>query len=117
MKVVILAGGFGTRMGELTKDIPKPMIPINHKPIIHHLMDYYHSFGFSDFIILTGYKGFKIREYFDSFSIQAWNILTIFLVVQNLFYLLLEINIPFLFLILVKCYDCWTSTQLSAFAI
>ena len=66
MKVVILAGGFGTRMGELTKDIPKPMIPINHKPIIHHLMDYYHSFGFSDFIILTGYKGYKIREYFDA---------------------------------------------------
>ena len=53
-------------MGDLTKDIPKPMIPINYKPIIHHLTDYYHSFGFSDFIILTGYKGFKIREYFDS---------------------------------------------------
>ena len=64
MKVVILAGGFGTRISEYTKTIPKPMIKIKKKPILHHIMDHYAKFGFHEFYIALGYKGHVIREYF-----------------------------------------------------
>jgi len=64
MKVVILAGGLGTRIAEYTKTIPKPMIEINKKPIICHIMDHYSKFGFHDFYIAVGYKGKIIKDYF-----------------------------------------------------
>ena len=64
MKVVILAGGFGTRLSEYTKDIPKPMVKINGKPIIVHIMSCYAKYGFKDFYIALGYKGKIIRNYF-----------------------------------------------------
>lgn len=64
MKVVILAGGFGTRLIEETKLIPKPMIQIGNMPILWHIMKIYSSFGFNDFIICLGYKGHIIREFF-----------------------------------------------------
>lgn len=64
MKVVILAGGFGTRLSEYTKDIPKPMIKINKKPIISHIIDHYSKFGLKEFYIATGYKGKIIKDYF-----------------------------------------------------
>ena len=64
MKVVILAGGLGTRISEYTKTIPKPMIEINKKPIICHIMDHYSKYGFNDFYIATGYKGKIIKDYF-----------------------------------------------------
>ncbi len=67
MKAVILAGGFGTRFAEETDNKPKPMIEIGGKPIIWHVMRYYHSFGISDFIICLGYKGEYIREYFTKY--------------------------------------------------
>ena len=54
MKVVILAGGFGTRISEYTKRIPKPMILINKKPIIVHIMEHFAKYGFNDFIIALG---------------------------------------------------------------
>ena len=64
MKVVILAGGLGTRISEYTKTIPKPMIKINNKPIIYHIMKHYSNYGFKDFYIAAGYKKKIIKKYF-----------------------------------------------------
>ena len=64
MKVVILAGGFGTRISEYTKSIPKPMIKVNGTPILIHIMKHYAKFGFNEFYIALGYKGNVIRDYF-----------------------------------------------------
>lgn len=64
MKVVILAGGFGTRLSELTDVIPKPLVPVGDKPIIWHIMNHYARFGYKDFIIALGYKGEKLRIIF-----------------------------------------------------
>lgn len=64
MKVVILAGGLGTRIAEETETRPKPMVEIGGKPILWHIMKGYSHFGFDDFIICLGYKGYLIKEYF-----------------------------------------------------
>lgn len=64
MKVVILAGGFGTRLSEYTKLTPKPMVEVGNKPILWHIMNHYAKFGFKDFIIALGYKGEVIKNYF-----------------------------------------------------
>ena len=64
MKIVILAGGFGTRLSEFTDVIPKPMVTIGGIPIIQHIMNYYSQFGHKDFYIALGYKSEKIKEYF-----------------------------------------------------
>ena len=68
MKVVILAGGFGTRLSEYTKDIPKPLVKINGLPIIVHIMKHYAKYGFKEFYIALGYKGSEIKKYFDTQS-------------------------------------------------
>ena len=64
MKTVILAGGKGTRLGEETQKIPKPMVEIGGYPILWHIMKIYSFFGYNDFIVLTGYKGHVIKDYF-----------------------------------------------------
>ena len=64
MKVIILAGGFGTRLSEHTDKIPKPMVTIGEKPIIWHIMNHYESYGFNDFFLALGYKSEVIKEYF-----------------------------------------------------
>jgi len=64
MKVVIFAGGLGTRISEETDTRPKPMVQIGGKPIIWHIMKIYNHFGFNEFIICLGYKGYVIKEYF-----------------------------------------------------
>ena len=64
MKVIILAGGFGTRLSEYTESIPKPMVPIGGKPILWHIMKTYAHFGHKDFYIALGYKSEVIKEYF-----------------------------------------------------
>lgn len=67
MKVVILAGGFGTRLSEETELTPKPMIEIGGRPILWHIMKIYSYYGFNDFIILTGYKSHIIKDYFINY--------------------------------------------------
>ncbi len=66
--LIILAGGYGTRISEETSDKPKPMIMIGEKPIIWHLMKYYSTFGVENFIICCGYKGYIIKEYFLNYK-------------------------------------------------
>ena len=68
MKVIILAGGLGTRISEYTKTIPKPMIKINKIPLICHIMEHYKKFGFNEFYIAAGYKGKVIKDYFKKSS-------------------------------------------------
>jgi len=68
MKVVILAGGFGTRLSEYTGTIPKPMIPIGGKPILEHIMDIYSKYNHNEFFVATGYKSEIIEKYFDNYS-------------------------------------------------
>ena len=66
MKVVILAGGLGTRISEYTRNIPKPMIKIKGEPILLRIMKHYYKFGFNDFYIASGYKGKIIKNYFKN---------------------------------------------------
>ena len=73
MKVVILAGGFGTRLSEYTKFIPKPMVKLNNKPIIYYIMKHFSNYGFKEFYIALGYKGDVIRNYFKKNSFK-WKI-------------------------------------------
>ena len=70
MKVVILAGGLGTRLSEETKLIPKPMVEIGGKPVLWHIMKIYSYYGFNDFVILTGYKSHIIKDYFVNYYQQ-----------------------------------------------
>jgi len=70
MKVVILAGGFGTRLSEETQIKPKPMIQIGGYPILWHIMNHYSKYGLNDFIILLGYKGYMIKEYFVNYFLH-----------------------------------------------
>ena len=74
MKVVILAGGFGSRISEETTSKPKPMILIGNKPILWHIMKTYSSQGYNDFVILLGYKGELIKDYFLNYNYYNSNI-------------------------------------------
>lgn len=67
MKTVILAGGFGTRLSELTANIPKPMVEIGGKPMLWHIMNIYASYGLSEFILALGYRAEVVKEYFVNF--------------------------------------------------
>ncbi len=67
MKVLILAGGLGTRLSEETVIKPKPMVEIGGKPILWHIMKTYSHYGFNEFVILLGYKGYLIKEYFSNY--------------------------------------------------
>lgn len=74
MKVVILAGGLGTRITEESYMKPKPMVEIGDAPILWHIMKYYSSFGYDDFIICCGYKGYVIKEYFANYYLHLSDI-------------------------------------------
>lgn len=74
MKVIILAGGLGTRISEETETKPKPMVLLDDKPIIWHLMNIYATQGYDDFIIATGYKGEVIRNWVDSTLNEKWKV-------------------------------------------
>ena len=73
MKVVLIAGGFGTRLSEYTKTIPKPMICIGDQPMLLHIMKLYAKYGFKDFYIALGYKGEVIKKFFNK-KFFDWNI-------------------------------------------
>ncbi len=70
MKVVILAGGMGTRISEYTKTVPKPMIKVCGKPIIHRIIDHYIKYGHKEFIIALGFKGNLIKKYFSQIKLN-----------------------------------------------
>jgi glucose-1-phosphate cytidylyltransferase len=70
MKIVILAGGYGTRLNEETIAKPKPMVEIGGKPILWHIMKIYSQYGYNDFIICLGYKGHMIKEYFANYLLH-----------------------------------------------
>lgn len=74
MKVVILAGGYGTRLSEETHALPKPMVTIGGMPMLWHIMKYYSSFGFNEFVICLGYKGYVIKEYFYNYWMRQSDI-------------------------------------------
>ncbi len=74
MKVVLLAGGFGTRISEESYLKPKPMVEIGEKPILWHIMKYYSSFGYNDFIICCGYKQHVIKEWFADYYLHTSDI-------------------------------------------
>lgn len=71
MKVVILAGGFGTRITEESHLKPKPMIGIGERPILWHIMKEYSHYGFNEFIICLGYKGYVIKEFFSDYFLHT----------------------------------------------
>ena len=68
MKVIILAGGWGTRLGQQTNDIPKPMVKIGTYPIIWHIMNIYSFYGFNEFIVSLGFKAEVIKSYFANYK-------------------------------------------------
>jgi glucose-1-phosphate cytidylyltransferase len=71
MKVVLLAGGFGTRLSEETATRPKPMVEIGGRPLLWHLMQFYADYGFKDFLVACGYRGEVIKEYFRNLPIRT----------------------------------------------
>ena len=74
MQVVILAGGFGTRLSEETDLIPKPMVRIGTIPILHHIMNYYSKYGHKDFVVALGYKAEIIVDYFKTVISHEWKV-------------------------------------------
>ena len=74
MKVLILAGGFGTRISEETDIKPKPMVEVGVKPILWHIMKTYSSYGFNEFVVLLGYKGHVIKEFFSNYYLYQSNV-------------------------------------------
>ena len=70
MKVVILCGGQGTRIRDVSETLPKPMLPIGQFPILWHIMKIYSAYGYNDFVILLGYKGYTIKEYFANYFLH-----------------------------------------------
>lgn len=71
MKVVILAGGYGSRLGTITELIPKPMVKIGNRPILWHIMKYYASFGYKEFVLSLGYKAEVIKEFFYNYETEV----------------------------------------------
>ncbi len=70
MKTLILAGGYGTRLGSLTEHLPKPLVTIGNHPILWHILKIYSHFGLNDFVILLGDQGYKIKEYFYNYHMK-----------------------------------------------
>lgn len=71
MKVVLLAGGMGTRLGEETHRVPKPMVEVGGRPLLWHIMKHYSAHGLNDFVICLGFKGYVIKEYFSNYFLHC----------------------------------------------
>ncbi len=71
MKAVILAGGLGTRLGEETEVVPKPMVIVGDKPILWHIMKIYSHYGINEFIICLGYKGYAVKDFFANYALHT----------------------------------------------
>lgn len=71
MKAVILAGGFGTRISEESRFMPKPMIEIGEKPILWHIMKIYSHYGFNEFVVCLGYKAYSIKSFFADYFLHT----------------------------------------------
>lgn len=71
MKTVILCGGYGTRIRDVSENIPKPMIPIGDRPILWHIMKYYAQFGYKNFVLCAGYKGQVIKDFFFNYEMHT----------------------------------------------
>src|SRR3989338_3670805 len=74
MKIVILCGGQGSRIRDVSEIVPKPMLPIGNKPILWHIMKIYAHFGFNDFVLCLGYKGWVIKEFFLNYYAKTSDI-------------------------------------------
>lgn len=74
MKVVILAGGFGTRLSEATQNIPKPLVEIGERPILWHIMKIYAAAGFDDFVVCCGYKSHVVKQYFVDYFVHNYDV-------------------------------------------
>src|SRR5687768_5067941 len=74
MKVVILAGGRGSRLAELTEVVPKPMVRIGERPILWHIMKHLASFGHKEFVLALGYKGYVIKEFFLQYNLLSMSL-------------------------------------------
>ena len=74
MKVVILCGGKGTRIRDISEEVPKPMIPIGDHPIVKHIMDIYSNHNYKKFILCLGYKSWAFKEYFMNYSFMSKDI-------------------------------------------
>ena len=74
MKVVLLAGGLGTRLSEETQLKPKPMVEVGDRPVLWHIMKIYSSYGFDDFVVCLGYKGYVIKEYFSNYFLHSCDV-------------------------------------------
>ncbi len=74
MKVVILAGGFGSRLGEETDLVPKPLVRIGDKPMLWHIMKIYSHFGLNEFVICLGHKGYMIKEFFSNYFLHTCDV-------------------------------------------
>jgi glucose-1-phosphate cytidylyltransferase len=73
MKVVLFCGGLGTRIREYSENVPKPMIPVGHQPILWHVMDYYSQYGHRDFVLCLGYKANIVKDFFLNYKPQAYS--------------------------------------------
>jgi len=74
MKVLLLAGGFGTRLSEETNVVPKPMVEVGGKPMLWHIMKIYSHYGFNEFVVLCGYKHYYIKEYFANYFLHQCDV-------------------------------------------
>ena len=72
MKVVLFCGGLGTRIREYSENVPKPMIPVGHQPILYHVMQYYCDYGHDDFVLCLGYKANIIKDFFLDYRPQTF---------------------------------------------
>jgi glucose-1-phosphate cytidylyltransferase len=112
MKVVILCGGKGTRIRDVSVELPKPMIPIGRFPIVKHIMDIYSNHDFNEFVLCLGYKGWKIKEYFLNFQAEVSDVLLDYTKRDSIQYLNLQKDIPWRIILAETGLDTMTGCRI-----